>query len=150
MNPPLTALELKKQLVARGFEVYRTIGNQVLLAERVRDNLIMDANVAAVAGQPFVARASYRAQQSDFHGAIDSELFAHARQIAKGSLERGYQETGRTVVPIVDPGDRTRTLDTWYEITLELSVASIDELVTELQYLLACQKVATEGRGATG
>jgi hypothetical protein len=150
MNTPPTALELKKQLVARGFEVYRTIGNQVLLAERVRDNLIMDANVAAVAGEPLLARASFRAQQSDFHGAPDTELFSRARQVAKGALDRGYCETGRTVVPIVDPGDRSRTLDTWYEITVERSVTTIDELVTELRYLVGCEKVASEGRGATG
>ncbi len=150
MNSPLTALELKKQLVARGFEVYRTIGNQVLLAERVRDNLIMDANVAVVAAEPMVARASYRAQQSDFHGATESDLFTYARQMAKESLARGYRETGRKVVPIVDPGDRSRTLDTWYEITVELNVSTLDELETELRYLLAHQKVATEGRGATG
>ena len=150
MNPPLTALELKKQLVAQGFEVYRTIGNQVLLAERVRDNLIMDANVAAFAGELFVARASYRAQQSDFHGAADAELFARARQMATEALARGYREVDRTVVPIVDPGDRTRTLDTWYEVTMELSVTTLDELIAELRYLLACKKVALAGRGATG
>jgi hypothetical protein len=112
MNPPVTALELKKQLIARGFEVYRTIGNQVLLAERVRDNLIMDANVAAVAGETFAARASYRAQQADFHGVAELELFALAHQVATATLSRGYREVDRTVVPIVDPSDRTRTLDT--------------------------------------
>ncbi len=150
MNPPVTALELKKQLIARGFEVYRTIGNQVLLAERVRDNLIMDANVAAVAGETFAARASYRAQQADFHGVAESELFAHARQVATDTLGRGYREVDRTVVPIVDPSDRTRTLDTWYEVTVELAVGTIDELEAELRYLLSSEKIASDGRGVTG
>jgi len=150
MNPPVTALELKKQLIARGFEVYRTIGNQVLLAERVRDNLIMDANVAAVAGETFAARASYRAQQADFHGVAESELFAQAHQVATDTLGRGYREVDRTVVPIVDPSDRTRTLDTWYEVTVELTVGTIDELEAELRYLLSSQKIACDGRGVTG
>ena len=150
MNPPVTALELKKQLIARGFEVYRTIGNQVLLAERVRDNLIMDANVAAVAGETFAARASYRAQQADFHGVAELELFAHAHQVATATLSRGYREVDRTVVPIVDPSDRTRTLDTWYEVTVERTVATIEELDAELRYLLASQKIASDSRGVTG
>jgi flagellar basal body rod protein FlgC len=150
MNPPVTALELKKQLIAHGFEVYRTIGNRVLLAERVRDNLIMDSNVAAVAGESFAARASYRAQQVDFHAASEAELFAQARLVAADALKRGYREIDKTVVPIVDPGDRTRTLDTWYEITVELIVASLDDLVSELRYLVASPKVAKDARGATG
>jgi hypothetical protein len=150
MNPSVTALELKKQLIARGFEVYRTIGNQVLLAERVRDNLIMDANVAAVAGEAFAARASYRAQQADFHGVAESELFAQAHLVATNTLDRGYREVDRTVVPIVDPSDRTRTLDTWYEVTVELTVGTIDELEAELRYLLSSPKIASDSRGVTG
>ncbi len=150
MTQPVTALELKKQLIARGYEVYRTIGNRVLLAERVRDNLIMDSNVAAVAGATLAARASYRAQQVDFHGASEAELFTQARQIAADALERGYREVDKTVVPIVDPGDRTRTLDTWYEVTVEREASTIDELDVELRYLLARPKVAIDSRNTTG
>ncbi len=150
MNPSLTPLELKKQLIAQGFEVYRTIGNRVLLAERVRDNLIMDASVAAVAGESLAARASFRAQRANFHGDAESELFARARQCAKGTLDKGYREVDRTIVPIVDPSDRSRTLDTWYEVTVERAVSTFDELTAELRYLLAFGKVAVEGRGATG
>ena len=45
-----TPADLKKTLVARGFEVYRTLGDQVVLADRVRENLIMDSGVAARPG----------------------------------------------------------------------------------------------------
>lgn len=44
---PLTSpVELKRALVREGFEIYRTAGRFVLLADRVRDNLIMDSGVA--------------------------------------------------------------------------------------------------------
>ena len=51
-----TPAELKKTLVARGFEVYRTLGDQVVLADRVRDNLIMDSGVAARSGDVLAVR----------------------------------------------------------------------------------------------
>ena len=150
MNPIVTPLELKRLLMTQGFEVYRTIGNRVLLAERVRDNLIMDAGVAAVAGEPLAVRASFRAQRANFHADTESELFARARQCAKPTIDKGYKEVDRTIVPIVDPSDRTRTLDTWYEVTVEVAVSTFDELIAELRYLLALGKVAAEARGATG
>ena len=150
MNPFLTPLELKKLLIEQGFEVYRTIGNRVLLAERVRDNLIMDSNVSAVAGNPLVARVAVRAQQADFHGDIESQLFARASDVAKSAIERGYREVDRTIVPIVDPSDRSRTLDTWYEISFERPVESFDELVGELRFLFSVEKIALAVRGATG
>lgn len=150
MDSPLTPLELKKLLIERGFEVYRTIGNRVLLAERVRDNLIMDSNVSAIAGESFAARLTVRAQHADFHGDIESQLFARAAEVAKIAIDRGYREVDRTIVPIVDPSDRTRTLDTWYEISVERPVDTVADLVEELRFLLTVEKVAVDARGATG
>ena len=51
-----TPSDLKKTLVARGFEVYRTMGDHVILADRVRDNLIMDSGVAVRPGKTVVTR----------------------------------------------------------------------------------------------
>ncbi len=150
MNPPVTALELKKRLIASGFEVYRTIENRVLLAERVRDNLIMDSNVAAVAGDSYAARAAYRAQQVDFHGATEAELFAQARQAAADAVKRGYREVDKAIVPIVDPGDRTPTLDTGYEGTVEQQVTDFAELLAELRNLKGSRKDEADNRGTTG
>ena len=150
MDAVLTPLELKKLLIEQGFEVYRTIGTRVLLAERVRDNLIMDSNVSALAGESLAARLTVRAQQADFHVDGESQLFARAADVAKSAIERGYREVDRTIVPIVDPGDRTRTLDTWYEISVERPVETFAELVQELRFLLELEKVAVDVRGATG
>jgi hypothetical protein len=55
---------------------------------------------------------------------------------------RGFRETSTKVVPIRDPGDRTRTLDTWYEVWLERPVSDLNELESELRIALALEKSA--------
>ena len=116
-----------------------------MLAERVRDNLIMDAGVSAGFGAHLSVRFVVRVQSSDFRGESSDELFARARAAAAGSVDRGYEEVGTTVVPISDPGDSSRTLDTWYEVSLERSVADLEELFDELRYALDLNKtVGTE------
>lgn len=141
-----TPAELKKTLVARGFEVYRTLGDQVVLADRVRDNLIMDSGVAARPGAVLAVRFVVRAQKSDFPSAQAEDLFDRARACAAEALGRGYSEVGVAEVPVRDPGDATHTLDTWYEVSFERSVASVDELEQELRYALALEKTVVHQR----
>jgi hypothetical protein len=50
--PALTVQELKKAIQQAGLEVYRTRGNEVHLAERPRENLIMDAGVSVLLSVP--------------------------------------------------------------------------------------------------
>jgi hypothetical protein len=137
-----TPSELKKTLVARGFEVYRTLGDQVVLADRVRDNLIMDSGVAVRPGEPLAVRFVVRAQASDFPSAKADDLFDRARACAAEACGRGYAEVGVAEVKVRDPGDATSTLDTWYEVSFERPVASEDELEQELRYALALEKTA--------
>jgi hypothetical protein len=139
---PPTPSELKKTLVARGFEVYRTLPDQVVLADRVRDNLIMDSGVAARAGSPLSVRFVVRCQASDFPSAGAEELFERARACAAEAQRRGYAEVGVVAVPVRDPGDPTNTLDTWYEVAFERPVSSEDELAEELRYALGLEKTA--------
>lgn len=138
-----TPVELKKTLVARGFEVYRTLGDQVVLADRVRDNLIMDSGVAAKPGETMAVRFIVRAQASDFPSAKAEDLFGRARACATAATERGYAETGTAEVPVRDPGDASTILDTWYEVSFERAVADDDELEAELRYALALEKTAS-------
>jgi sugar phosphate isomerase/epimerase len=138
-----TPAELKKTLVARGFEVYRTLGDQVVLADRVRDNLIMDSGVAARPGAVLSVRFVVRAQASDFPSAKADELYARARECAAEARRRGYSEVGVAEVPVRDPGDASSTLDTWYEVSFERPVANEDELEQELRYALALEKTVT-------
>lgn len=141
-----TPNELKKTLLARGFEVYRTLGDQVVLADRVRDNLIMDSGVAARPGSAFSVRFIVRAQASDFPSVSADDLFERARVCAAPALGRGYTEVGVAEVPVRDPGDATQTLDTWYEVSFERSVTSEDELEQELRYALGLEKTVSRER----
>ncbi len=141
-----TPAELKKTLVARGFEVYRTLGDQVVLADRVRDNLIMDSGVAARPGAVLAVRFVVRAQASDFPAAVAGELYDRARACAAEALGRGYSEVGVAEVPVRDPGDASNTLDTWYEVAFERAVASEDELDSELRYALGLEKTVSRDR----
>jgi hypothetical protein len=141
-----TPSELKKTLVARGFEVYRTLGDQVVLADRVRDNLIMDSGVAVRAGASPAVRFVVRAQASDFPSARPDELYARARACASDALGRGYAETSVAEVPVRDPGDATQTLDIWYEVAFERPVASEEELEQELRYALQLEKTVSSER----
>jgi hypothetical protein len=137
-----TPSELKKTLVARGFEVYRTLSDQVVLADRVRDNLIMDSGVAVKPGEKLVVRFVVRAQGSDFPAAKVEDLYDRARACADEARGRGYTEVGVAEVKVRDPGDASSTLDTWYEVSFERPVASEDELEHELRYVLALEKTA--------
>ena len=136
----LTPSELKKTLVARGFEVYRTLGDQVVLADRVRENLIMDSGVAVRPGAALAVRFVVRAQASDFPAASADDLYERARVCAADACGRGYAEVGVAEVPVRDPGDASSTLDTWYEVAFERPVANDDELESELRYALALEK----------
>lgn len=144
--PGATPQELKKLLIAEGFEIYRTLGDRVVLADRVRDNLIMDSGVSAVTNNEGLAvRFVVRAQSCDFPGESSESLFAHARRTASAATGNGYEEIAASVVPIHDPGDRERVLDTWYEVTFERPVADAATLMAELRAAFTWPKVATRG-----
>jgi len=142
MSP--TPNELKKQLTQAGLEVFRVQGSRVCLADRVRENLIMDSGVSAVVGDPPVVRFIVRAQANHFPGETPERLFAHARKLATTSQARGYREVETAIVPINDPGGGPGTLDTWYEVAFELEVEA-GSLVDELKYALGVEKNANAG-----
>jgi len=138
MRSPPSAL--KKSLVAEGFEIYRTSPSWVALADRVRDNLLMDAGVAAREGENLGVRVVLRARAGDFPGETPESLFERARELGDELRQRGYSEVSAEAVPLPDPSDRSRTLDTWYEVSLERSVADEPELFVELRYALTLPK----------
>src|SRR3954463_16233477 len=100
--------EIRKALVAAGFEVYRTRGDEVQVADRVRDNLIMDSGVAVKAKGSLTVQVVVRAQRSDFPGEHAATLFERARQLAGAALSRGYVETATLTSPMQDPADPAR------------------------------------------
>jgi hypothetical protein len=141
--PNPTTIELKKALIAAGFEIYRTIGTAIVLADRVRDNLIMDSCVSVVTVPELGARFVIRTQRSDFPSETDEQLFQRSRHHGLPAEGRGYAEVEANVVPIHDPGDRSRTLDTWYEVSFQKPVSDVSELVEELRYALSLDKTTS-------
>jgi hypothetical protein len=105
--------ELKKALSDAGFLVFRTQGEDVVIAERVRENLITDSGIRLRAGQPLQVRIVLRVQRGHFPGDDEARLFERVRVLAAPALSGGFEEVAKAVVPVVDPVDKQRTLDTF-------------------------------------
>lgn len=167
--PSFTPAELKRALLREGFEIYRTAGRFVLLADRVRENLIMDSGVALgeasdtpadpSSGGPasgasggdgsdptsdakLVVRVTLKAQSSEFPNESADQLLARARQLTAPFSERGYQETDCQTVSIQDPSDPDQTIDTWHEVHWELTVPSLERAMEELRFAVGQEKTA--------
>jgi hypothetical protein len=137
-----TPSELKKLLLAEGFEVYRTLSDQIVLADRVRDNLIMDSGVAVRIGTEPCVRFTVRAQGSDFPTESPAEILDRARRMAQEAISRSYHELSAQSVDVRDPGDSSQTLDVWHEVVFEKTLSSDAELIEELRYALSIEKTA--------
>jgi hypothetical protein len=141
--PTLTPQELKKALAQAGFFVFRTQGDEVILAERVRENLIMDSGVRLRGGAPLLVRVVFRAQRGDFPGEDEARLFERVSRLAEAARAGGFSEVERNVAPVVDPGDATRTLDTFYEITLAKEADGLEKALEEVQFAMGLEKMAS-------
>jgi hypothetical protein len=153
-----TAAEIKKAIRAAGLEVYRTRGDMVCLADRVRENLLMDADtyIAPSAGPGGEAlpeakpglRVGFvvRAQRNDFPSDGEEHLFLRARQVAAAAVERGYLEVGAEVHKVLDPGNGERTLDTWCEVSFEKETGDLETAIAEARFVLAIEKAAAPTR----
>ena len=135
-----SAIETKKALVAAGLEVYLTRGDEVQVADRVRDNLIMDSGVSIHSGDDLRVRIVVRAQRCDFPSDSVQSLFDRARTLGTSALARGYQETGTRSSPMRDPIDDSRTLDTWYEVLFEKTVATLSDAIEEVRFAVTVEK----------
>lgn len=141
-TPPGTASHFKRALVDAGFEVFRTRGDEIVLAERPRENLIMDSGVRLFARQPLEVHVVLRAQKADFPNEDDAHLFARVRALAVPVLSRGFAETGTSQTRVQDPGDADRTLDVFYEITFSTSAAGLEDAIETLKFAMAVEKRA--------
>lgn len=136
-----TPTEIKKALIAAGFELYRTRGEVVHVAERVRENLLMDSGIFVHTGRSTVGFV-VRAQHTDFPNDSEDQLFVRARALAGDALERGYREVEASTRAIFDPGDGDRKLDTWCEVQFERDADGIDGALDEVRFALGFPKSA--------
>jgi hypothetical protein len=139
----LTQQELKKALAQAGFSVFRTQGEDIILAERVRENLIMDSGLRLRASAPLLVRIVMRAQHGDFPNEEKESLFDRVSRLAEPARDAGFLEVERNIAPVIDPGDASRTLDTFYEITLSKEVSSLESAIEELRFAMTLEKMAT-------
>ena len=165
-----TAVEIKKALREAGLEIYMTRGDVVFLADRVRENLLMDAGTYVRASQVTPVRDGgsapkppvggegppsgtilvgfvVRAQRNDFPNESEEHLFERARHLAAPAVAAGYGEIIAEVRKVLDPGDGQRTLDTWCEVSFEKQVPNLEAAVVEARFALAIEKAASPTRG---
>ena len=144
---PLTPQQLKKALVANGFEVFRTLPEEIVLAERPRENLILDSGVRVGSiGGGYRVRVVLRAQQADFPNENEGELFTRVRILAEPAVADGFVEESTQVNSVKDPADAERTLDTFYEVSLSRQVGTIEEAMPLVKFALSLEKAVVTGR----
>jgi len=142
-SPPLPqASRLKKVLVDAGFEVFRTRGEEIVLAERPRENLIMDSGVRLRMSEPLEVRIVLRAQKADFPNEDDLHLFERVRKLAVEAVSAGFAEISTSVTRVADPGDTERTLDTFFEITYSKAAPALEAALAELKFAMGLEKRA--------
>jgi len=144
-SQPPSIQDLKRQLVAAGLEIYRTRPDAVHLAERPRDNQILDAGISVrPAGPPdgsLEVRVVMRAQRADFPREPVESLYDRVREIASVDLVgNGFTEIETREQRMADPGDKSKTLDIWYELVFSRVLGDLESAVAEVKRVLPIDK----------
>lgn len=138
----VTPQELKKALITAGFEVYRTSGEEVILADRARENLILDSGVRVRATEPIQIRLVMGIRRAAFPTDDEQALFERVRQLAAPLLSEGFSEVSTGVAPVADPADAAVTLDTFYEVVFAKDEAALEGALPALKLALSIAKTA--------
>ena len=141
---------LKKALVTAGFEVFRTTPEEVIVAERVRENLILDSGVRLRGGAPLKVRVVLRAQRVDFPSEEEAAIFERVRRLAEPAVAAGFAEVSEQVHRIMDPVDAQRTLDTFYEIVFSRDAEGLDSALEGIKFAMSLEKTVGGGPGGGG
>jgi hypothetical protein len=139
---PHNAASIKRALIEAGFEVFRTRSEEVVLAERPRENLIMDSGVRVRVTDTLEVRVVLRVQKADFPNDDEARLFERVRALGGHAIAAGFAEVSTSVTRVADPGDTERTLDTFYEITFAKSALGLPEALAEVKFALTLEKRA--------
>lgn len=135
--------ELKRRLRQAGFEVYRTQDGHVTLAERVRDNLILDSGIAVSAADPLSVRLAIRAHASHFPGKTADEVREAAHRLATVFESEGFAREDEGVSPVAHPSEPERTIDTTFEVLLRRAVRP-EELEALVRRCFAARRSSVE------
>lgn len=116
-------------------------GDEVMLAERPRENLILDSLVSLKCGPPLTVRAVFRAQKSSFQHDDAAQLFRRVRCLA--SVAIGFEERVAYVVPVNDPGDASHLLDEFYDVLVVAEARSPEAAIELVRQALGFDKRLT-------
>jgi hypothetical protein len=139
--PSLLTLErAQAALVARGVDILRVDANEVALAKRVRSHL-MDAGVSVQLGAEPNVRFIVRAQSSDFPGTGAKQLYEKVRgEISASARAQGFEEVAQHPREVRDPGDASRVLDVWYELTYAKPLHDADTWLDDIRWAMNVSK----------
>lgn len=145
---------LKRYLRQQGWDVFRTQADAVVLAERVRDNLILDSGIAvsfhelADAATPlaegYSIRVTVRAQNSHFPGAPEEQVRKKAEDLAAAFLALGYTQHSQHSQNLPDPNAPERKLDTLHAIQLERQESTEDGCAAALRAAFALPRATSD------
>lgn len=125
----MTPQEIKKVILGGGLEVYRTTGHEVIVADRARENLILDSGVRVRAnGADLEVRIIMGLRRGQYPNESNDQLFDRLRELAAPAFARGFQEVHTGVAPVRDPADAKKTLDTFFEVVLAKQTPTADVL----------------------
>jgi hypothetical protein len=139
--PTHTPQQLKRALVDAGFIVFRTLPDEVVVAERVRENLIMDSGVRLRSVPGLEVRVLLRLQRGNFPGEDDAKLYARVRARGAAALASGFREVSYQTSHVADPGDSTRMLDTFYEVLLGREASDLEAALEGVRFAFGLDRV---------
>lgn len=131
--------ELKRALVAAGFEVFRTRGEEIHLAERQNVSL-MEAGVRVRAGAAPMVFVVARAQRSDAVSVRPEQLFDLVRRRSATLSAEGFTEVSAEPREIRSVSDSAQLVDTWYEVTFSRAASDIEGLLRLTRVAFALER----------
>lgn len=134
-----TLRDIKAALRAEGIEVYLTKEDAIHIAERPRENLIMDSGVRLFADLRVGFYA--RSEASSFPGLEAEQMYDRVRRQLAPAGEHGFAEVRHFVNDIEAPSDATKILDRWFEIFYVRECNSLDEALQLVRTAIGFNKV---------
>lgn len=127
-----------------GIEVYRVVGAEVAIAERVRFH-IMDSGVRVHTDDPMRVVLRARSQRSDYpHMSADELLGLVRASVGSPATANGFVEQATVSREIRDPTSQEQVLDVWHEVTYAKAAVSVQSMIDDVRWALQLDKYVTE------
>lgn len=135
---------VSEALTKAGIEVYRVVGAEIQIAERVRLH-IMDSGIRVDLSDGIRIIFRARSQRSDYpHIAPDALLGRVREAIGAPAAAHGFIEDETVSREILDPAEATQVLDVWHEVTYVKRPENVAALVEDLRWALTLDKYVSE------